>query len=73
MNFIGLPISSKTPLVIALQNIVTHKENGCEKNNGNCSDVCIPLSAISFVSVQTSNAMNMWQIFDDCNGNVLYI
>lgn len=44
-----LPISSKTPLVIALQNIVTHKENGCEKNNGNCSDVCIPLSAISFI------------------------
>ncbi|XP_029163122.1 LOW QUALITY PROTEIN: vitellogenin receptor [Nylanderia fulva] len=46
---VRLPVNVETPIVIALQNIVTHEERGCQKNNGNCSDVCLPSSAISFI------------------------
>lgn len=61
-----MPISTETPLVVGLHNIVTHKEYGCQKNNGNCSHVCLPSSAL-FVSVYK---LQMWQIFDDYNANI---
>lgn len=44
-----MPISVETPLVVALHNIVTHEEHYCQKNNGNCSHVCLPSSAILFI------------------------
>ncbi|GAB1865448.1 Putative vitellogenin receptor [Camponotus japonicus] len=44
-----MPVSAETPLVIALHNIVTHKEHGCQKNNGNCSHVCLPSSTTLFI------------------------
>lgn len=59
--FVGMSKSVETPLVIALHNIVTHEERGCQKNNGNCSHVCLPSSAILFVSVQTSYDVAMCQ------------
>lgn len=57
-----MPLRVETPLVIGLHDIVTHEKHGCEKNNGNCSHVCLPSSGILFVSVQTLDDMVMWQI-----------
>ncbi|XP_050452085.1 vitellogenin receptor isoform X1 [Cataglyphis hispanica] len=44
-----MPLRVETPLVLALHDIVTHEKHGCEKNNGNCSHVCLPSSGISFI------------------------
>ncbi|XP_072743249.1 vitellogenin receptor isoform X2 [Anoplolepis gracilipes] len=44
-----MPKSVEHPLVTHLQNIVSHEKQGCQKNNGNCSHVCLPSSAILFI------------------------
>lgn len=51
--FLGMPknLKAEIPFVVTLRKDAK-QEHGCQKNNGNCSHVCLFSSITSFVSMQ---------------------